>query len=67
MRRLFLRLELLWVRWCLDSDEQWVRACEEDGILTSRSLRYIRAEAEAKRVRIATLEQQLRPMRRVEV
>lgn len=65
MKWLLLRIELAWVRWCLSSDEQWVRECQADGILNSVSLRYIRAEAEAKRVRIASLEQQLRPARRV--
>jgi hypothetical protein len=65
MSRLLAFLELLWLRWCLSSDEQWVRECESDGILQSDSLRYIRAEAEAYRVRIALLEKQLRPERRV--
>jgi hypothetical protein len=45
-----------WHRWCISSNEQWVRACAQDGILDSNSLRAVRDDSARHRVQLAILE-----------
>ena len=56
IRALLRFLRIWWLRWDLDSLERYMRECNPDGLLDSVSLRYFRADAEAKRVELAVLE-----------
>ena len=62
-RLLFVRLPLqLWrllqiraLSWAIDANEKWCKACERDGIASSRSLAEVRRQTCAYRVRLIEL------------
>lgn len=56
MKRIARRLLALWVRYQIHETEQYLRACERDGLIDSLSLRDFRAQLSALRVRRITLE-----------
>jgi hypothetical protein len=56
MSRIFRRLQALWVAYQIHETEQYLRACERDGLVDSLSLRDFRAQLSALRVRRITLE-----------
>lgn len=56
LRRLLNCLHAAWLRWSIDSTEQYMLACARDGIMDSDTLRHWRAQLAADRVRLALLE-----------
>jgi hypothetical protein len=56
IRRAINRLHAAWLRWVLASNEQWMRACQRDGIANTYSMTEWRKQADATRVQIAILE-----------
>lgn len=59
--RLLTRLHILWLQWDVASTEQYMRECNPDGLLNTKSLRRFEEDIAVKRVEIAILEQKLRP------
>lgn len=58
--RLWLHLQAGLLRWNISSTEQYMLACERDGILASDTLRYWHRLLQEDRVRLALLEARLR-------
>lgn len=58
LRTLVRHARMQWHRWCISSNEAWLQACEEDGILDSMSLRYVRDDTAHHRVQLALLSQE---------
>ena len=54
--RLVRAVSRLVLRYKINETERWIRACEDDGILDSITLREIRADLCAMRVQLALLE-----------
>jgi hypothetical protein len=50
------------LRFDIDSAEQWIAACERDGITSTDTMRYQRRVVQALRVRLALLENRAAPM-----
>jgi hypothetical protein len=51
--RLTRAVRVAWLRWEINSTEQWMRYAERDGVLDSMSLRYMQRQLEVMRVRLA--------------
>jgi hypothetical protein len=52
-------MQRAWLQFCIDADEQYLRACADDGLLDSLSIRDFRRVIEARRVQLAILENEL--------
>lgn len=59
-RRLWLHLQRAVLLWNTNSTEQYMAACERDGIMDGETIRAWRAHLCAERVRLAVLEAALR-------
>lgn len=55
-RRVSRFFRAAWHSFCISSNEQWVAACESDGILDSHSLRAVRLDTQKHRVALALIE-----------
>lgn len=58
--RIVCRVRALYLRWCLDSNQQWIKAAHDDGIVDGESMREWRRQADAMRVQIEMLERECR-------
>lgn len=56
MKRFFLWVRKAALRYEISSAEQWVRACERDGIFDSYSVREVSKQIDVCRVKLAILE-----------
>ena len=59
-RRVQLHLKRAMLLWNIDSTEQYMHACERDGIMDTATLRYWREHLQVERTRLAVVEAQLR-------
>lgn len=59
LARLWLHLKAANLRWSIDSTEQYMAACQRDGILEGETLRSWRLQMQADRVELSLIEARL--------
>lgn len=60
MRAAWLHLQRAVLMWNIDSTEQYMLACERDGIMDTATLRHWRTHLQHERAELAVLNAQLR-------